>query len=74
MLDNSISIMNILCEPIHDALKDVKTSSTANFSRPSLKTENKSAWLEEPLDQYDILGSKSEFSRDFFEPTHNTNG
>ena len=46
-------------------LKDVKTSSTANFSRPSLKTENKSAWLEEPLDQYDILGSKSEFSRDF---------
>ena len=55
-------------------VKEVKTSSTANFSRPSLKTENKSARLEEPLDRYDILGSKSEFSRDFFEPTHNTNG
>ena len=46
-------------------IKDVKTSRTTIFSRPSFKTENKSARLEEPLDQYDILGYESEFSRDF---------
>ena len=54
--------------------KDVKTSRTAISSRSSFKTEKKSAQLEEQLDRYDILGSKSEFSRHFFKPTYITNG